>query len=327
MSRDFAFHGGRLAEARAQFGGTRQDWIDLSTGINPTPWPGADWQHIDWRGLPDPQELRHLESRAAAFFGADPAVCCAVPGSEMGLRMMARILALPGRHSPLSYSTHADAFADRHAAAEGAPSAFVIANPNNPDGRLTSPERLLDLLERQEASAGWLIVDEAFADCRQDCTIAGAVREDRRLIVIRSFGKFFGLAGARLGFVLAPPVILTPLRRLLGEWPVCSAALTFGTAAYRDHTWIAATRTMLPVQAARLDAVLSRYGLVARGECPLFRLIETERAQALFASFASQHILTRPFAAHPRLLRLGLPNGDGDLARLDAALRRAFVHG
>lgn len=327
MNGDLTFHGGRLAEARARFGGSAQEWLDLSTGINPTAWPGADSLDVDWRGLPDPQELHGLEHQAAAFFGVDPALCCAVPGSEMGLRMLARVLALPGMHLPLCYSTHADAFADRDDAAPGAPSVFVIANPNNPDGRLTSPDRLLGLLERQEAETGWLIVDEAFADCRRDWTIADMVREDRRLIVLRSFGKFFGLAGVRLGFVLGPSNVLAPLRRLLGEWPVCSAALTFGTVAYADKTWISATRAMLPAQAAGLDAVLSRHGLVAQGQCPLFRLVETEHAHALFTALASQHILARPFAAHPNLLRFGLPDGDADLARLDAALGKLLSDG
>jgi len=327
MSRDFTFHGGRMADARALFGGTAQDWLDLSTGINPNPWPGAATLVADWRALPDPRELRRLENQAAAFFEADPALCCAVPGSETGLRLLARILDLPGRRLPLSYNTHADAFADRHAAAPDSPSAFVIANPNNPDGRLSSTERLLDMLERQEAEGGWLIVDEAFADCVHGGMIADTVREDRRLIVLRSFGKFFGLAGVRLGFVLAPSPVLARLRHLQGEWPVCAAALCFGTAAYADYTWIAATRSRLPVQAARLDAVLARHGLIAQGTCPLFRLVETERAQGLFASLASQHILTRPFAALPSLLRFGLAGNDADLARLDAALGKALANG
>jgi len=327
MSRAFTFHGGRLTDARARFGGTAEDWVDLSTGINPDPWPGGNGQAIDWRGLPDPQGLRELESEAAAYFDADSALCCAVPGSEIGLRMLARILGLPGRHLPLSYSTHADAFADYPAAIPGGRSTFVIANPNNPDGELSPPDRLLNLLERQEAGSGWLIVDEAFADCRADWTIAGAVREDRRLIVLRSFGKFFGLAGVRLGFVLAPLAVTGRLRRLMGEWPVCSAALAYGTAAYSDSAWIAATRAALPSHAARLDAVLARHGLAAQGECPLFRLVKTDRAHSLFTALARRHILIRPFAAHPGLLRFGLPTGPADLALLDAALDEACARG
>lgn len=332
MKAGFVFHGGRLAEARERFGGAAEDWLDLSTGINPIAWPGAAAMAPDWRDLPDPQDLRRLEARAAAHFGTDPAFCCAVPGSEIGLRLIAQILALPGLHLPLAYRSHAEAFASSRpletlADLPAAAHALVIANPNNPDGRVTSPKEMLQALAHQEASGGWLIVDEAFADWREDWSLARHIAEERRLIVLRSFGKFFGLAGLRLGFVLAPLAIIARLRHLLGEWPVCSAALTYGAAAYDDSTWIAVTRRALPQRMARLDTVLERHGLKPQGECPLFRLVESEHAPSLFDALARQHILTRPFAAYPHLLRLGLPRGEFGFDRLDAALEKALAHG
>ncbi|GGB98905.1 threonine-phosphate decarboxylase [Novosphingobium endophyticum] len=325
MSGGLSVHGGRLAEARSRFGGAREDWLDLSTGINPVAWSGGATADIDWRSLPDPGDLARLERQAARYFGVDPALCCAVPGSETGLRLIARILGGRGLHLPLAYSTHADAFEHADPVASlaqlpAAPGTLVIANPNNPDGVLRATEALLNLLERQESGSGWLIVDEAFADCRPEHSIAGHVASGRRLIVLRSFGKFFGLAGVRLGFVVAPTELLGQLRRRLGEWPVSAAALAFGTEAYGDAGWIAATRRTLPEQASRLDAVLKRHGLAPRGECPLFRLVETSEAGALFIRLAQRHILIRPFADHSRLLRFGLPNGDAALGRLDAAL-------
>jgi cobalamin biosynthetic protein CobC len=332
MSGGFTLHGGRLGEARERFGGAPEDWLDLSTGINPAPWPGAASGAIDWHGLPDPGDLARLERRAAAFFGVDPASCCAVPGSETGLRLIARIIGLPGLHLPLSYGTHAAAFEHASPVASAAglpanPAVFVIADPNNPDGRITPRETLIDVLGHQEANGGWLVVDEAFADCRPDASVAGLVSEGRRLIVLRSFGKFFGLAGVRLGFVIAPAELLERLRHLLGEWPVCAAALTFGIAAYADSAWIAATRRDLPLRASRLDVVLRRHGLIPNGDCPLFRLVDTADASALFGRLALRHILTRPFAGHPRLLRFGLPLDDAALARLDAALAECRADG
>lgn len=332
MSGAFSVHGGRLAEARARFGGDREDWLDLSTGINPIPWPDAGTISVDWHALPDPADLARLERQAASYFGVDPALCGAVPGSETGLRLIARILGLPGVHLPLTYSTHAAAF--DHARPIGStaqmpagPTALVIANPNNPDGRIIAAERLHALLERQERENGWLIVDEAFADCRPEGSMASHVETGRRLVVLRSFGKFFGLAGVRLGFVLGPAELLCSLRNLQGEWPVCTAALTFGTAAYRDSEWIAVTRRDLPRRAARLDAVLGRHGLVPEGACPLFRLVDIDDAPALFGKLARRHILTRPFAGHPRRLRFGLPAGEAALARLDSALAKARADG
>lgn len=319
MNGPLTYHGGRLGDARARFGGEAADWLDLSTGINPNPWGPAGELALNWRALPDPRDLARLERTAAAHFGTDPALCLAVPGSEAGLRAIARVLGLPGVHLPLCYSTHAQAFTGVGATSHG-PSVLVVGNPNNPDGALITRETLLATLARQEAGGGWLIVDEAFADCVPEWSVAGEVAENRRLIVTRSFGKFFGLAGVRLGFVLAPAALLAQLRHLQGEWPVCAAALSFGSAAYADMPWIARTRAELPCAAGHLDGVLKRHGLVPRGNCPLFRLVETESAQDLFAALAGRHILTRPFTDHPQLLRFGLPVDADALARLDAAL-------
>lgn len=319
MSGPLTMHGGRLGDARARFGGEAGDWLDLSTGINPNAWVPADDLALDWRALPDPRELARLERTAAAYFGADPALCLAVPGSEAGLRALARLLGLPGLHLPLCYGTYSEAFAAPETMND-VPSVLVVGNPNNPDGTITSRETLLATLEQQERTGGWLIVDEAFADCTPEWSIAGEVAENRRLIVTRSFGKFFGLAGVRLGFVLAPPALLAALRHLQGEWPVCAAALSFGPAAYADAAWIARTRAALPVAAAQLDAVLVRHGLPPRGDCPLFRLAEAGAAHELCAALARRHILTRPFTEHPNLLRFGLPADARALARLDAAL-------
>lgn len=319
MTMNATHHGGRIGDARAQFGGDIADWLDLSTGINPRSWtPPADMQ-IDWQALPDPRSLAMLEAAAAAYFGVDPTHCLAVPGSESALRAIAQLLALPGCHRPLSYSTHADAFA-RTPISPIEPSVLVLGNPNNPDGHTASREAVLAALAEQETQAGWLLVDEAFVDCMPHLSVAAHVTDDRRLIVTRSFGKFFGLAGVRLGFVIAPASLLARLRHLQGEWPVCAAAIAFGIAAYADATWIETTRRQLAKAASDLDAVLLKHGLTPYGDCPLFRLVETERSQHLFQALARKHILTRAFADHPRLLRSGLPGNADTLARLDWAL-------
>ncbi|WCT72356.1 pyridoxal phosphate-dependent class II aminotransferase [Sphingomonas naphthae] len=316
----WTYHGGRIEAAVRAFGGAREAWLDLSTGINPNGWPGADSVSIDWRALPDEGALIVLEAAAAEMFGVDPRFVCALPGSEIGLRLLGDILPGEAAHVAPSYRTHAEIVAGSHAiAVEEIPARIaagrtvILANPNNPDGRLIAPA---DLPE----GPGWLVVDEAFADSRPEASIAASVGTGARRIVFRSFGKFFGLAGARLGFVIAPPAILAGFRQRLGSWPISAAALAIGTAAYRDTDWIAATRRALPGQAAALDAVLARHGLIARGECLLFRLVETEDAAALFERLARQAILTRPFDYAPRWLRIGLPGDAAGLDRLDRAL-------
>lgn len=314
-------HGGRVTEAARTYGGDPAEWLDLSTGLNPLPWSGVV-APIDWSALPDPDALAALEAAAARHFGAAPELVCAVPGSETALRLLAGLLALPGRALTPAYRTHAEAFATSRpitfAQAPQGPEAVVLANPNNPDGLLRPPAAVLDWHDAIAAGGGWLIVDEAFADCHPEMSVAAHVGSAESLIVLRSFGKFFGLAGLRLGFVIAPPALAAPLRALLGSWPLHAAALAMGTATYADAAWIERTRAELPHRAAALDAVLASHGFAPQGACPLFRYI-TE-APGLFERLTRARILTRPFADHPDTLRLGVPADPAALVRLDRAL-------
>ncbi|MCH7628221.1 MAG: threonine-phosphate decarboxylase [Proteobacteria bacterium] len=318
----WTWHGGGLSAARAHFG--QEDWLDLSTGINPHAWPHAAVTPVDWRGLPDEQALRELEQAAAAHFGCDPDHVCAVPGTEVGLRLTGALLNDTGRHLSPTYRTHTEMLAgvspiafDALAQADG--ESLILANPNNPDGRLLDRATLLDILARRGRS-GWLILDEAFADAHPGHTLADMVDDDRRLVVFRSFGKFFGLAGLRLGFVLGPRALLARLRAKLGAWPVSAAAIAIGTAAYRDSGWIVAMRDRLTAEAAELDAHLGARGYAVTGACPLFRLIECGDGSVLFERLARRGILTRPFEQRPGWLRLGLPGSREALARFITAL-------
>lgn len=321
MTDPWMWHGGSVEAAKRHFGGN--DWLDLSTGINPNPWRGADDIAIDWQRLPDTDALPRLEEVAARFFGVAAEHVCAVPGTEIGLRLTGTLIGDEARFIAPSYRTHGEMIADAAAldlaGVEHHDGTLILANPNNPDGRVIEAEVLHDLLDRR-APENWLLVDEAFADPDPTISLAGLVNDDRNLIIFRSFGKFFGLAGVRLGFVLGPPSILDPLRRLLGAWPLSAAALTIGTAAYGDEQWIAGARRRLPEQAAALDAILVGAGHQPVGECPLFRLIEVDDALPLFERLARAAILTRPFADQPQWLRIGLPSGDAAAARLAASL-------
>ena len=323
MSDIFYWHGGRLAAARQRYE-TRFPWIDLSTGINPLGWPGTATITPDWQSLPDPAALADLEQAAATYFGLSPDHICALPGSETGLRLLGHLIETPACHILPSYRTHAQAFPNSRPLQrpEDAPpgTALLLANPNNPDGRLYAQAQMQQLLAQQEREGGWLIVDEAFADCIPGVSIASEIADHRRLIVLRSFGKFFGLAGVRLGFLLGPSPIIAACRRLVGDWPLSAAAIEFGCAAYRDQRWIDETIANLTTCAASLDALLIRHGFIPRGACPLFRLIDTPNAAALFDRLARHAILTRPFEDRPNWLRFGLPADDAALARLDEAL-------
>ncbi|MBY8823621.1 aminotransferase class I/II-fold pyridoxal phosphate-dependent enzyme [Sphingomonas colocasiae] len=330
MNGRWTFHGGRLGEARAVYGDAAGPWLDLSTGINPHGWAsrdglGTDAIAIDWRALPDEDGLRALERAAAASFGVDPGFVCALPGTEIGLRLIGGLLPGPARHVAPAYRTHGEIFAGSVAIAFDAidtlsAGTLVIANPNNPDGRIVAPQALAAHLSRLSAASGWLVVDEAFADAVPEASVAGLVADDRPLVIFRSFGKFFGLAGLRLGFVIGPRALIARFRAALGSWPVSAAALAIGAAAYRDLDWAGDMRARLLADAAALDAVLGGHGLRPIGACPLFRLVETDRAAALFDRLARRGILTRPFDHDPRWLRFGLAGSDAALGRLDRAL-------
>lgn len=322
---EWTIHGGRLAAAARAFGGSPGDWLDLSTGINPHAWPGAGTVPFDWRALPDEAALAGLEAAAAAHFGIDADHVCALPGSEIGIRLLGT-LPIDGAtaHVVPAYRSHGEALtgtipisAEDIAAAAAAGRTVLLANPNNPDGRSIGRAELRAITD---SGAGWLIVDEAFADTRFEPGVAPDVTDDRRLVVLRSFGKFFGLAGLRLGFAIGPRPIVAAIRQRLGSWPVSAAAIAIGTAAYRDRDWIAAMRDRLWADGAVLDALLRRHGLSPIGDCPLFRLVVTEHAGALFERLARRHILTRPFDYAPDWLRFGLPGDAAALDRLDRAL-------
>ncbi|MBV1687452.1 pyridoxal phosphate-dependent class II aminotransferase [Novosphingobium sp. G106] len=322
---EWTYHGGRLSEAKARFGESGEPWLDLSTGINPHAWPGASAMSIDWQALPDVQALADLECAAADYFGVDSAYVCAVPGTEIGLRLLGDMLPGAAAHVVPSYRTHAEMFGQSRPVsinefAGCSEATLLLANPNNPDGRITPRANLLTPLDRLQEGARWLVIDEAFADVLPEASLADHIDDTRQLIIMRSFGKFFGLAGLRLGFVLGPRKIIGQFRERLGSWPVSSAALAIGRAAYRDNEWIGGMRSRLRDEAAALDIMLKGHGLMPIGDCPLFRLIETDNGGALFERLARRSILTRPFADNPRWLRLGLPADERGLVRLDRAL-------
>lgn len=323
MTTNWTWHGGGLAAAKRHFGDGAEPWLDLSTGINPHPWPGVDAIDIDWQRLPERGELMALEAAASSSFGVDPRHVCAVPGTEIGLRLAGLLIGGGARYLTPTYRTHGEMIAGATSIAlEEIPhhdGTLILANPNNPDGRVVARDALLDLAERR-GNGGWLLLDEAFADTDPTTSLADHIGERRRLIIFRSFGKFFGLAGVRLGFVLGPTTIMTRLRDMLGAWPVSAAAAAIGALAYRDTEWIVGMRRRLASEAAELDAMLARHGFEPIGACPLFRLIEAENAIALFEHLARQAILIRPFADNPRWLRLGLPADMAAMTRLERAL-------
>lgn len=308
-------HGGGLDAAIATYGGTRAGWLDLSTGINPVPYPLPDLPADAWTALPDAAaQARLLEAARQFWHVPEGAGILAAPGASALIAQMPR-LAAPGRvHIPQpTYNEHAAAFAAHGWTVTDTPDradAQVVVHPNNPTGAWHDAETL---------TAPLVVIDESFADVAPDRSLIRLADQPGR-VVLKSFGKFWGLAGLRLGFAIAHPDTIARLAGWLGPWPVSGPALSIGAAALSDTQWARDTRTRLNEDAARLDALMLRAGARLTGGTSLFRLYEVNDAAAWQDHLARAHVWSRIFPYSQTLLRLGLPH-PGRWAQLDSALR------
>ena len=324
----FTYHGGALDVARRLAPGAPKPWIDLSTGINPHPYPLPEIVAEVWSRLPGSGALAELEAAAAARYGAPAGMVVAGPGSQALIQALARIIprGAVGVLGP-TYGGLEAAFAAAGAQVDEAKrvedmgdlDVAIVVNPNNPDGRISARADLLDLHRRLARRGGVLIVDEAFADFDGESESLAPVLPGKA-VVLRSFGKSFGLAGLRLGFAIASADIVQPLRAALGEWPVSGPAIAIGTKALADLGWTDAMRDRLFGEAARLDALLKEAGWRGIGGTRLFRLAAKSDALPVFDRLMAAGILARPFAEAPDWLRFGIPGDEKAWRRLAAAL-------
>jgi cobalamin biosynthesis protein CobC len=312
------------------FRGAPEPFLDLSTGINPVPYPLPPLLPEWFRRLPEPESVAELQIAAASAYGvSDPAMVVAAPGTQILIDLLPRLW--PLRSVAVlgpTYAEHAQVWtragsavhevADFSAldAADGA----VICNPNNPDGRRVPRERLLGLADHLAKRGGFLLVDEAFADLEgQGLSVADALPHPA-LIVLRSFGKTYGLAGLRLGFAVAAPARAAAIRAALGPWAVSGPAIAIGCQALADRGWLAEAECRLADAAQMLDAELAQAGLRVLGGTRLFRLAETPNCQTVFAKLGRAGIFVRCFSEHPTWLRFGQPADIAAWQRLRAAL-------
>ena len=323
-------HGGGVAAARRLFTDASEPFIDLSTGINPYSYPLPQLPADLFARLPDAEAPGALAAIAAQAYGAPSAAhVVPAPGTQI-LLPLAAALVEPGRAAVVAptYREHARAamlaghrvtdIADLDAVSEA--TLVVVTNPNNPDGRLFDKSELVALAKRLALRGGLLVVDEAFMDVGPpDASLAGEVGSNA-IVVLRSFGKFFGLAGIRLGFALAAPQVAARLSATLGPWAVSGPALAIGATALADRAWIAATRERLTTAADRLCGVLASAGLEIVGGTALFQLVRTPAASDLFGDLGRAGILVRRFPEHPLWLRFGLPGTEQAWARLQIAM-------
>lgn len=312
-------HGGDLGAIRRRFPEAPEPRIDLSTGINPVPYPVVDIPKEIWSRLPTRQQEQALLEAAAVRYGVrDPAMIVAAPGTQALIQLLPRLVAR-SRVAVLgpTYEEHAHCWA-RHGHNVAIVPDFeradvtIVVNPNNPTGRLL-PQELL----RQDR--GLLIVDEAFVDfLAPSASLTGDLPPNT--IVLRSFGKVYGLAGVRLGFAIAEKPIVDRIRDELGPWAVSGPALEIGRRALADSAWLQAATERLATDRQKLDTLLVSAGCEILGGTPLFCLVHHPDAAELADRLGRQGIHVRQFAREPQWLRFGVPADTSAFNRIQAAL-------
>lgn len=316
-------HGGDIDRAAGRFGGAA--WIDLSTGINRRPWPAAALSPHALTALPTAADQAQLVAAASALYGAPPEQILPLAGASAAIQLLPQVLA--GRRAAVlspTYNEHAASLraAGWRVAEPTGPEALagadlaVVVNPNNPDGRSLTPQRIAALA----ATVGHLLVDESFADPRPELSVAG--RRPENVTVLRSFGKFWGLAGLRLGFAIGAPDLLARLAERAGPWSVGGPALEIGAAALADTHWHGETVTWLSEAALHLDQIVTPHWPLVGGT-HLFRLYEAPDAGAARDRLARAGIWSRIFPWHDRWIRLGIPGSREEFDRVERALTAA----
>ncbi len=318
-------HGGEINAASERYSIPAVEWLDLSTGINPIsfeppPIPDAVWQRL-------PQEQDGLLQAASGYYGSKNLL--PVAGSQAAIQVLPRLRAhcRVGCLHP-AYAEHAHAWRSAGLDVTDLPPAdidaaidqldvLVLIQPNNPTAATFTQAQLHEWHARLQARNGWLIIDEAFIEAT---ALSSMVQEEmpQGLIVLRSLGKFFGLAGARVGFVFAQTELLLRIQNLLGPWSVSGPSRFVAQAALLDRDWQAATSTRLRQDSARLAQLLYGAHLSPSG-CGLFQWVQTARADAIHQQLAQRGILTRLFT-RPHSLRFGLPGKETEWLRLQTAL-------
>lgn len=327
-------HGGDLGWLTARYPTAPRPLIDLSTGINPWPYPIGEIPDHAWTRLPQAADVAAAREALRRYLAQPDASSIALaPGSEAIIQRLPELFA-PTKVVVVSptYGSHAPAWRaaghtveelDGHEAAESDAAIIVVANPNNPTGTVVQPEGLRELAPELRARGGCLIIDEAYADIMPEISFSSEAPQNGA-IVLRSLGKAFGLAGLRAGALVGPPEIAARLEAHFGAWPVSGLALVAMARAYPDATWMSEKRIELDHAARALDDTLREAGLEVVGGTVLYRLVESPVAPHVHDTLARHGIAVRLFDDNPRWLRFGIPADDDAHGRLAVALKEAM---
>ena len=326
-----AYHGGDLIGAGQRYGTHAPSWIDLSTGINPIPYPLPKISPDAWQRLPSSELETELLKSARNYYNiANAADLIAASGTQSLIQMLPYLVA------PTEVAIVTPTYAEHEicwqraghqiiecrslASVPDRCNVVIVVSPNNPTGAIYNTDDLKILSQKLRAKGGLLVIDEAFMDVSPDQSICPAL-PSAGIITLKSFGKFFGLAGVRLGFAAGDHDVITQLRARLGPWAVSGIAMEVANTAFKDNHWILEARNRLAADRKRLETMLSDAGLTVLGGTDLFSYAQSEKAAQIHEHLCQQHILIRPFATDPSKLRFGHPACTNDWDRLSGALR------
>ncbi|KZC97608.1 cobalamin biosynthesis protein [Thalassospira sp. MCCC 1A02803] len=343
-------HGGAVDRAANRYGIPTSDWLDLSTGINPIAYPVPDIENAHWQRLPLTAELDGLKAAAKQYYTlptTDHLICA--PGTQALIQMIpfwlkdrmadqaTKNVHVMGptygehercwRRAGYHCQTHQTDPADRIAKATDILSTaetgtvVILVNPNNPDGAMFAPDDIFKLGKLADARSCWLVVDEAFMDCQPDQSVCSQIDQLQNTVVLRSFGKFFGLAGARLGCAVMDCNLATDLESRIGPWAIPGPTMVVGAQAFSDTHWQQQSRTRLTADAARLDDLITKNSRLAlSGGTDLFRYYDGKDCVALADHLGHRGILVRLFDHDANKVRLGLPGTGIDWKRIEDAM-------
>lgn len=323
-------HGGRLRAAAQHFAIPLDQWIDLSTGISPWLYPISNIPDNAWHRLPEPDD--GLDAIAGTYYG-NPALL-ATAGSQPAIQQLP-ILFSPRQVAIVgpTYNEHLAAWRNAGhsvqivdtlaAALDSAADIVVLCNPNNPTATHYPPADLMAAAALLNERAGWLLVDEAYGDAYPESSVTPMAGTDRapRLITLRSLGKFFGLAGARVGFVFANTALLDRLSNQLGPWTISGPARWAAQQALANTSWQANQITHIRDAGRRLNQLIT--STIDLNEpvksTGLFSAFHLANAGDFFEHLAQQGILVRLFQEES-LIRIGI-SADHQWKRLELALQ------
>ncbi len=136
--------------------------------------------------------------------------------------------------------------------------AVFLCHPNSPTGRRLSRRDLQQIVDTVHRIGCWMIVDEAFVDWCPSHSLMKDIAASPRLLILRSFTKFFAIPGIRLGYVVGEPAVVESIRKYLPPWSVNHVAQVAGVVALADSRFRQRSQQFMQEERPRLIARLRR---------------------------------------------------------------------